>query len=240
MAARQGTERRLGTGGEDSEAELSVLSGGVWFGGGDACLGGRMTRPPRTLLAEARHEASVASPRDHGRRHRSGGAAGVTFRGGALSDLHGDGAARPVAERQFIPINTINKPLGEVMKRFGPQLWLRVPNALSGPAPDETELVLELAFHALSDFEPAAIVRQVPALRELLERRCQARELFGTGARKMPDRDRRTTIIDRRRACSRGHCRELDPRSAETVIGALTSTSEASRSRSPSPSATGS
>jgi type VI secretion system protein ImpB len=68
----------------------------------------------------------------------------------------------------------------EVMRRMTPGLELRVENTLQN---DGSELAVSLKFEKLEDFEPAAVVEQVPALKTLLEARSQLRDLLAKADR---------------------------------------------------------
>ena len=84
----------------------------------------------------------------------------------------------PLKERKFVNIDRDN--LNEVLKACTPHLDLRVPKTISETAPegeeagasDETPMFgVSLDFQSMDDFSPIAIVRQVPALKELFDSR---------------------------------------------------------------------
>ncbi len=80
---------------------------------------------------------------------------------------------RPLRERRFIEINRDN--FDEIMKRMAPGVNMRVENTLEG---DGSEIGVQLKFSSMKDFEPAAIVDQVPALKKLQEARDQLKALL--------------------------------------------------------------
>ncbi|KQO61888.1 type VI secretion protein [Methylobacterium sp. Leaf469] len=94
---------------------------------------------------------------------------------GVLGDFTGNPAEplKPFRERKFVQIDRDN--FDEVMARMAPGLNLLVDNTL---ADDGTQMALKLRFNKLDDFEPAAIVRQVPALAKLFETRNELRDLM--------------------------------------------------------------
>ena len=94
---------------------------------------------------------------------------------GVLGDFSGDPAEplKPLNERKFIQIDRDN--FDDVMARMTPGLELRVENTLKG---DNSEMPVTLRFSKMEDFEPAAIVAQVPALKALLDTRNQLRDLL--------------------------------------------------------------
>lgn len=93
---------------------------------------------------------------------------------GVLSDLSGNAgmALPPVADRKFLEVSADN--LDDRMKAMGPRVQMQVPNKLTG----EGNLKVDLTFEKMDDFGPAAIARQVPALRQLLEARMQLANLI--------------------------------------------------------------
>jgi|SRR6185312_7947694 len=99
---------------------------------------------------------------------------------GVMGDFSADSTQkpRPLAERKFIQIDRDN--FDDVMSRMAPGLNLKVDNKLSD---DGSQMAVELAFHALEDFEPARIAAQVPALRALLETRDRLRDLMSKADR---------------------------------------------------------
>lgn len=74
---------------------------------------------------------------------------------------------RTVEERK--PINIDKDNFNEVMAKQNLELKLTVADKLSGE--DGAEMGVNLKFKKLSDFEPEAIVNQVPELRRLVELR---------------------------------------------------------------------
>ncbi|KMO10693.1 type VI secretion system contractile sheath small subunit [Methylobacterium platani] len=94
---------------------------------------------------------------------------------GVLGDFTGDPTQplKPFRDRKFIQIDRDN--FDEVMARMAPGLNLTVDNTL---ADDGTQLPVRLRFDKLDDFEPAEIVRQVPALAKLFETRNALRDLL--------------------------------------------------------------
>lgn len=99
---------------------------------------------------------------------------------GVLGDFSGDPTEplRPFGERKFVQIDRDN--FDEVMQRMTPGLNLRVENTLAG---DGTEMAVNLAFQKLTDFDPGAVVEQVPALKALLEARNELRDLLSKADR---------------------------------------------------------
>lgn len=75
---------------------------------------------------------------------------------------------RPVEERGLVTVNKDN--FDEVLKGHALSLDLSVDDKLSEAAGDE-KISVSLKFDRLKDFEPEAIVQQVPELKKLLELR---------------------------------------------------------------------
>jgi type VI secretion system protein ImpB len=93
---------------------------------------------------------------------------------GVMADLSGNAGKEqpPVADRKFLEVSVDN--FDERLKGTRPQVKFRVPNKLTG----EGEIPVDLAFESLSDFSPAAVAKQVPALARLLEARQQLANLI--------------------------------------------------------------
>ena len=92
---------------------------------------------------------------------------------GVLADLSGK-PLEPlpsVADRQFLEIDIDN--FDERMKAMRPRVAFAVPNTLTG----EGQLMIDVAFESMSDFEPDAIARKVDSLSQLLEARTQLANL---------------------------------------------------------------
>lgn len=96
---------------------------------------------------------------------------------GVMSDLSGNASQvekPPMAERKFTDVDMDN--LDAYMGSIKPAVSMRVKNKLGTDAAGES-IGVELTFRKMADFEPAAIVRQVPALKALLEAREQLSNL---------------------------------------------------------------
>src|SRR5690606_35614502 len=83
----------------------------------------------------------------------------------------------PLDERK--PIQVDKENFNQVLKGQGLELDLSVPNRLADNAPEDEQLAVNLEFEKLLDFEPDAIVEQVPELRQLVELRDCLRALKG-------------------------------------------------------------
>jgi type VI secretion system protein ImpB len=94
---------------------------------------------------------------------------------GVMGDFSGDPTEplKPLKERKFIQIDRDN--FNDVMARLTPGLNLKVENTLAG---DGSQMAVALKFRSLDDFEPAAVVNQVPALKKLQDTRNQLRDLM--------------------------------------------------------------
>ena len=93
---------------------------------------------------------------------------------GVLADLSGQ-PKEPLPklkERKFVQIDRDN--FDDVLKGTAPRLALRVDNKLKN---DGTQLSVDLDFEKLEDFEPAAIVKRVEPLKQLLDMRAKLSDL---------------------------------------------------------------
>ncbi|BAX61839.1 type VI secretion system-associated protein [Burkholderia stabilis] len=93
---------------------------------------------------------------------------------GVISDLAGK-RAEPLPdlpERKFLEIDVDN--FDERMKSVAPRVAFQVPNTLTG----EGMLNVDMTFEQIDDFSPAAIARNVDALRRLLEARTELSNLL--------------------------------------------------------------
>src|SRR6202171_5825580 len=90
----------------------------------------------------------------------------IPFVVGVLSDLSGqpEQPLPSIKDRKFVEIDKDN--FDRVLGQVNPRLAFKVDNRLSE---DDTRLGVERRFKSMADFEPAAVARQVPALRKLLE-----------------------------------------------------------------------
>lgn len=94
---------------------------------------------------------------------------------GVLGDFSGDptGLLKPYTERKFVQIDRDN--FDEIMNKMNPGLNMRITNTLDN---GQTEMAVALQFKSMRDFEPGAIVNQVPALKMLLDARNMLRDLL--------------------------------------------------------------
>ena len=95
---------------------------------------------------------------------------------GIMADLSGNASevAKPaMADRKFANVDMDN--LDAYMESVQPTVQFRTENRLADK-PGE-QVGMKLTFNKMADFEPAAIARQVPALRALLEAREQLANL---------------------------------------------------------------
>ena len=93
---------------------------------------------------------------------------------GVLADLAGK-RAEPLpdlAERKFLEIDVDN--FDERMKSIAPRVAFQVPNTLTG----EGLMNVDMTFERMDDFSPAAIARNVDALRRLPEARTELSNLL--------------------------------------------------------------
>jgi type VI secretion system protein ImpB len=95
---------------------------------------------------------------------------------GVMSDLSGNNPGvekEAVEERSFTDVT--KDTLDEYMEAVKPGMTFMVGNKLD--ADSDQKLGVNLSFEKMDDLEPAAIARQVPALRKLLEAREQLANL---------------------------------------------------------------
>lgn len=94
---------------------------------------------------------------------------------GVMGDFSGDPTEplAPLKDRKFIQIDRDN--FDQVIRRMAPALQYRVENTLAG---DGSEMVVNLKFESIDDFDPGRVVDQVPALKNLLETRNKLRDLM--------------------------------------------------------------
>ncbi len=92
---------------------------------------------------------------------------------GVMADLSGKPTEPlpPVADRKMLEIDIDN--FDDRMKSMKPRVAFTVPNTLTG----EGNLAVDLTFHSMDDFSPAAVARNVEGLNKLLEARTQLANL---------------------------------------------------------------
>ncbi|MBA2116206.1 type VI secretion system contractile sheath small subunit [Bremerella alba] len=94
---------------------------------------------------------------------------------GVMGDFSGNPSEKlePLKERKFVQIDRDN--IDDVMKRFRPELNMRVDNTLAG---DGSEMAVNLKFESMDDFSPANVAKQVEPLKKLLATRDNLRDLL--------------------------------------------------------------
>jgi type VI secretion system protein ImpB len=102
-------------------------------------------------------------------------------------------------DRKFVQIDRDN--FDEVMARMRPALSFKVDNTLQG---NGTEMLVELVFRSMDDFEPGAIADQIPAIKSLLEVRNRLRDLLAKA-----DRSEELEILLERVLTNEGELKEL-------------------------------
>ena len=80
---------------------------------------------------------------------------------------------KALKERNFVEIDKDN--FDDVMERIGPGVRFKVDNELEE---GDKQMMVELKFNKMEDFEPQNIAKQVPALNSLLEARKQLEEIL--------------------------------------------------------------
>ncbi len=99
---------------------------------------------------------------------------------GVLGDFSGQPTEplKPLKDRKFVQIDRDN--FDDVMARMTPGLKFRAENTLKD---DGSEMPVDLRFRSMDDFEPGRVADQIPALRNLLEKRNQLRDLLAKADR---------------------------------------------------------
>lgn len=99
---------------------------------------------------------------------------------GVLGDFSGDPTQplKPFGERKFVQIDRDN--FDDVMRRMSPGLNITVNNTLQN---DGSDLAVNLKFDSMDDFLPGSVVKQVPALKALLDARNELRDLLSKADR---------------------------------------------------------
>ncbi len=99
---------------------------------------------------------------------------------GVLGDFSGQPTEplKPLKDRKFVQIDRDN--FDDVMARMTPGLKFRTENTLKD---DGSEMAVDLRFRSMEDFEPGRVADQIPALRNLLEKRNQLRDLLAKADR---------------------------------------------------------
>jgi len=95
---------------------------------------------------------------------------------GVVADLSGqpDGPKQKLKDKKFVPIDRDN--FNSVLSKSEPRVAMKVDDTLSGD--EDSKLSVELRFNSMDDFEPAQVVKQVPALKELLDMRNRLDQLL--------------------------------------------------------------
>lgn len=89
-----------------------------------------------------------------------------------ILNLSGDARVDGDAPRAAITIDPDG--IDATIATIAPSVQFTVPNTLSG----QGEIVADLVFHKIEDFDPDAIAKQIPALAKLMEARTQLEDLL--------------------------------------------------------------
>lgn len=92
-----------------------------------------------------------------------------------MGDFTNSADSRPVENRQ--PLNIDKDNFDDVLKANNVKTSIKVPNKVSSD-PD-AEIVVNLNFEKMKDFEPDAIINSVPELKQLIELREALKALKG-------------------------------------------------------------
>jgi len=104
----------------------------------------------------------------------------LPFVAGVIGDFSGDPTQKlpELRDRKFVQIDRDN--FNRIMERMAPGLNLKVENTLTEAG---GEMGVNLKFNSMDDFEPAKVVDQVPALKNLMEARNKLRDLLAKADR---------------------------------------------------------
>jgi len=99
----------------------------------------------------------------------------IPFVMGVMGDYSGDNTEgrKALKDRKFAGVDDEN--FNDVMSKINPQLRMKVENTL---AEDGSEMLVNLNFNTMEDFEPHRLVEQVEPLKKLLETRNKLRDLL--------------------------------------------------------------
>lgn len=89
-----------------------------------------------------------------------------------LGDFSNGKESRPLSEREPVNINKLN--FDSVLSELKPEVSYSVRNMLTG---DDSEENIHLSFSGMKDFEPEAVVKQIPQLHAMLAMRNLLRDL---------------------------------------------------------------
>ena len=123
----------------------------------------KRNRPPRVQIA-------YADPHDSEKMVE------LPFTMGVMSDLSGNDPGEEkeaVEDREFTDVT--KDTLDEYVAEINPGITFTTENRLDEGS--DSKMGVSLKFESMDDFEPAAIARQVPALKKLLEAREQLANL---------------------------------------------------------------
>lgn len=104
----------------------------------------------------------------------------LPFVAGVMGDFSGDPTTKlpELRDRKFVQIDRDN--FNRIMERMAPGLNLRVNNTLTE---EGGEMAVNLKFNSMDDFEPAKVIDQVPALKNLMDARNKLRDLLAKADR---------------------------------------------------------
>jgi len=94
---------------------------------------------------------------------------------GVMGDFSGNNGSpkKSLKERAFVEVSRDN--FDEVMEKIDPGVSVKVDNTLKD---DGSQMMVDLKFSSMEDFEPAKIAQQVEPLRKLMEERDKLSQLL--------------------------------------------------------------
>lgn len=123
---------------------------------------------------------------------------------GVMADLSGNASKaekKPVSQRDFTAVDIDN--FDKYIAKVEPAISFRVANKLdadnSGSGPDretDSQMGVNLTFRSMADFEPAAVVRQIPSLAVLLKARDELSNLAAYMSGKSDAEERLRVLLE--------------------------------------------
>ncbi len=91
---------------------------------------------------------------------------------GIIADLAGKTNLSKLKDRKFVEIDRDN--INTIISKISPTLSYEVKNTIS---PDTQQLGVQLTISSMEDFDPVAVLKQIPELNNLYQARCKLKDL---------------------------------------------------------------